>query len=139
MGFYCYLSGSHTLMLLLQLSSPRIIAQSPGPSICPDLVGCNAPIEKLIPSLTTSTWARGFGNIIRAHNIKTVGNLSALSESQIEGLPIRSPKVFVVKSALEKFQSQQEKKEGTRSGAKNAGKFFIVNSVLLVLLLWGIK
>ena len=73
----------------------------------PDLVECSTPIEKLLPSITTVTWSRGLGNIIRSQNIRTVGNLCALSESQIEGLPIRSPKVQVVKTALRKFKTQQ--------------------------------
>merc|ERR1719494_1706828 len=71
------------------------------PAIFPDLISCTAPIEKIIPSLTFS---RGLGHIVRAQNILTVGDLSALSENQIENLPIRSPKVATVKNVLNQFR-----------------------------------
>uniref|UniRef100_A0A7M5VBR8 Telomere-associated protein Rif1 N-terminal domain-containing protein n=1 Tax=Clytia hemisphaerica TaxID=252671 RepID=A0A7M5VBR8_9CNID len=75
-------------------------------AVFPDLVKCTAPIERVLPSLTFS---RGFGHLVRAQNINTVGDLSSLSENQIEALPIRSPKVKTVRSALRNFTTQMSR------------------------------
>ena len=77
-------------------------------AIFPDLVKCTAPIDRILPSLTFS---RGVGHLIRAQNIKTVGDLSALTEHQIEALPIHSPKVATVRSALRSFNNNQMSRE----------------------------
>lgn len=50
---------------------------------------------------------RGFGQLVRARNIKTVGDLSALSPGEIKLLPIRSPKVSNLKKALKIYHEQQ--------------------------------
>lgn len=50
--------------------------------------------------------SRGLGTLIKARNIKTIGDLSALTEKQVDELPIRSPKVSVVRKALKKFEEQ---------------------------------
>uniref|UniRef100_A0A8C3U319 Replication timing regulatory factor 1 n=1 Tax=Catharus ustulatus TaxID=91951 RepID=A0A8C3U319_CATUS len=53
--------------------------------------------------------ARGLGQLIRAKNIKTVGDLSTLTALEIKTLPIRSPKVSNVKRALKGYHEQQVK------------------------------
>jgi hypothetical protein len=50
---------------------------------------------------------------VRARNIRTIGDLSSLTEGDIHGLPIRSPKVDTVKKVLTKF--------GKNIGCKNIG------------------
>lgn len=50
---------------------------------------------------------RGFGQLVRARNIKTVGDLSALTPAEIKALPIRSPKLSNVKKALKSYHEQQ--------------------------------
>ena len=75
-------------------------------AVFPELVSCTVPIEKVLPSLTFS---RGISHLVRAQNIRTIGDLSALSETQIENLPIRSPKVSTVRSALRMYSSQAAK------------------------------
>lgn len=50
--------------------------------------------------------SRGFGQLVRARNIKTVGDLSALTPSEIKTLPIRSPKISNVKKALKIYEQQ---------------------------------
>ncbi|KAJ7424916.1 hypothetical protein WISP_26112 [Willisornis vidua] len=47
--------------------------------------------------------------LIRAKNIKTVGDLSSLTALEIKTLPIRSPKVSNVKRALKGYHEQQVK------------------------------
>ncbi|XP_053925915.1 telomere-associated protein RIF1 isoform X2 [Cuculus canorus] len=86
----------------------------PCPTECvyPALAGCKAPVDVILPQITSSIWSRGLGQLIRAKNIKTVGDLSALTASEIKTLPIRSPKVCNVKKALRGFHEQQVKSRG---------------------------
>uniref|UniRef100_A0A8B9MDI5 Replication timing regulatory factor 1 n=1 Tax=Accipiter nisus TaxID=211598 RepID=A0A8B9MDI5_9AVES len=56
--------------------------------------------------------ARGLGQLIRAKNIKTVGDLSILTASEIKTLPIRSPKVSNVRKVLKGYHEQQVKSRG---------------------------
>ncbi|NXF45420.1 RIF1 protein, partial [Oceanites oceanicus] len=74
----------------------------PCPTECvyPALAGCKAPVDVILPQITSNICARGLGQLIRAKNIKTVGDLSTLTASEIKSLPIRSPKVSSVKKAL---------------------------------------
>ncbi|NWH71116.1 RIF1 protein, partial [Piaya cayana] len=86
----------------------------PCPTECvyPALTGCKTPVDVILPQITSSTWSRGLGQLIRAKNIKTVGDLSALTVLEIKTLPIRSPKVCNVKKALKGFHEQQIKSRG---------------------------
>ncbi|XP_068805474.1 telomere-associated protein RIF1 isoform X1 [Struthio camelus] len=86
----------------------------PCPTECvyPALVGCKAPVDIILPQITSNICARGLGQLIRAKNIKTVGDLSTLTASEIKTLPIRSPKVSNVKKALKGYHEQQVKSRG---------------------------
>ncbi|NXL66924.1 RIF1 protein, partial [Chordeiles acutipennis] len=86
----------------------------PCPTECvyPALVGCKAPVDVILPQITSNICARGLGQLIRAKNIKTVGDLSTLTASEIKTLPIRSPKVSSVKKALKGYHEQQVKSRG---------------------------
>ncbi|KAK4817201.1 hypothetical protein QYF61_003594 [Mycteria americana] len=86
----------------------------PCPTECvyPALVGCKAPVDVILPQITSNICARGLGQLIRAKNIKTVGDLSTLTPSEIKTLPIRSPKVSNVKKALKGYHEQQVKSRG---------------------------
>uniref|UniRef100_A0A8C9VF83 Replication timing regulatory factor 1 n=1 Tax=Scleropages formosus TaxID=113540 RepID=A0A8C9VF83_SCLFO len=93
--------------------SPRNLhkmSQEPKPipkdCVYPALVGCCVPVEAVLPQLS-SVWPRGFGHLVRARNIKTVGNLSALTPAEVKSLPIRSPKLSNVKKALKTYHEQQ--------------------------------
>nr|XP_057937557.1 telomere-associated protein RIF1 [Doryrhamphus excisus] len=76
--------------------------------IYPALVGCSAPVEAVLPQISSSMWSRGFGQLVRARNIKTVGDLSALTPNEIKTLPIRSPKISNVKKALKTYEEQRK-------------------------------
>uniref|UniRef100_A0A3B4B0F7 Telomere-associated protein Rif1 N-terminal domain-containing protein n=1 Tax=Periophthalmus magnuspinnatus TaxID=409849 RepID=A0A3B4B0F7_9GOBI len=76
--------------------------------IYPALVGCTAPVEAVLPRIASTVWSRGFGQIVRARNIKTVGDLSALTPTEVKVLPIRSPKISNVKKALKIYEQQQD-------------------------------
>lgn len=125
------------------------MSQEPRPvsrdCIYPALVGCSAPVEAVLPQISSNMWwgrhsvnerkmfsvgskrkisfksyqvylcvtavdsphrSRGFGQLVRARNIKTVGDLSALTPSEIKALPIRSPKISNVKKALKIYEQQ---------------------------------
>ncbi|XP_051023090.1 telomere-associated protein RIF1 [Acomys russatus] len=85
---------------------------SPAESVYPALVNCAASVDIILPQITSNMWARGLGQLIRAKNIKTIGDLSTLTASEIKTLPIRSPKVFNVKKALRVYHEQQMKSRG---------------------------
>ncbi|XP_007933126.1 telomere-associated protein RIF1 [Orycteropus afer afer] len=84
----------------------------PTESVYPALVNCGAPVDIILPQITSNMWARGLGQLIRAKNIKTIGDLSTLTASEIKTLPIRSPKVSNVKKALRIYHEQQVKSRG---------------------------
>nr|XP_045369035.1 telomere-associated protein RIF1 isoform X1 [Camelus bactrianus]XP_045369036.1 telomere-associated protein RIF1 isoform X1 [Camelus bactrianus]XP_045369037.1 telomere-associated protein RIF1 isoform X1 [Camelus bactrianus] len=84
----------------------------PTESIYPALMNCVAPVDIILPQITSNMWARGLGQLIRAKNIKTIGDLSTLTASEIKTLPIRSPKVSNVKKALRLYHEQQVKSRG---------------------------
>ncbi|XP_037252578.1 telomere-associated protein RIF1 [Falco rusticolus] len=86
----------------------------PCPTECmyPALAGCKAPVEVILPQITSNICARGLGQLIRARNIKTVGDLSTLTASEVKTLPIRSPKVSNVKKALKGYHGQQVRSRG---------------------------
>ncbi|NXG43851.1 RIF1 protein, partial [Psilopogon haemacephalus] len=73
----------------------------------PALVGCTTPVSVILPQITTNLCARGMVQVIRARNIRTVGDLSSLTAAEIENLPILSPKVYNVKKALRGYHDQQ--------------------------------
>ncbi|NXE99016.1 RIF1 protein, partial [Menura novaehollandiae] len=77
--------------------------------VYPALAGCKAPVDVILPQITSNICARGLGQLIRAKNIKTVGDLSSLTAQEIKTLPIRSPKVSNVKRALKGYHEQQVK------------------------------
>ncbi|XP_063115129.1 telomere-associated protein RIF1 isoform X2 [Cavia porcellus] len=81
-------------------------------SVYPPLMNCAAPVDIILPQITSNMWARGLGQLIRAKNIKTIGDLSTLTASEIKALPIRSPKVSNVKKALRIYHEQQMKSHG---------------------------
>ncbi|NXU48380.1 RIF1 protein, partial [Turnix velox] len=89
--------------------------QLPCPTECvfPPLANCKVPIDVILPQITSNICARGLGQLIRARNIKTVGDLSALTAAEIETLPIRSPKVSSVRKALKGYHEQQVKLRGS--------------------------
>lgn len=71
------------------------------------------PTSEATPVVNLRDRSRGFGQLVRARNIKTVGDLSALTPSEIKTLPIRSPKVSNVKKALKIYEQQvYQGKEG---------------------------
>uniref|UniRef100_A0A8D0AB96 Replication timing regulatory factor 1 n=1 Tax=Sander lucioperca TaxID=283035 RepID=A0A8D0AB96_SANLU len=80
--------------------------------IYPALVGCSTPVEAVLPQISSNMWSRGFGQLVRARNIKTVGDLSALTPSEIKTLPIRSPKISNVKKALKNYEQQRKGRGG---------------------------
>uniref|UniRef100_A0A673KUC0 Telomere-associated protein RIF1-like n=1 Tax=Sinocyclocheilus rhinocerous TaxID=307959 RepID=A0A673KUC0_9TELE len=100
-------SKSSKKCLISEMSQePRPIAKD---CVYPALVGCSTPIEAVLPQISSNMWPRGFGQLVRARNIKTVGDLSALTPSEIKSLPIRSPKLSNVRKALKTYHDQQRK------------------------------
>ncbi|XP_015251904.1 PREDICTED: telomere-associated protein RIF1 isoform X1 [Cyprinodon variegatus] len=88
---------------------PRAV---PRDCIYPSLVGCSAPVEAVLTQISSTMWSRGFGQLIRARNVKSVGDLCALTPSEIKTLPIRSPKISNVKKALKIYEQQRKGRGG---------------------------
>ncbi|CAG02602.1 unnamed protein product, partial [Tetraodon nigroviridis] len=80
--------------------------------VYPALVGCSAPVEAVLSQISSNMWSRGFGQLVRARNIKTIGDLSALTATEIKTLPIRSPKISNVKKALRNYEQQRKGRGG---------------------------
>ncbi|XP_005167632.1 telomere-associated protein RIF1 isoform X1 [Danio rerio] len=100
-------SKSSKKCLISEMSQePRPI---PKDCVYPALVGCSTPVEAVLPQISSNMWPRGFGQLVRARNIKTVGDLSALTPNEIKSLPIRSPKLSNVRKALKTYHEQQRK------------------------------
>ncbi|XP_034002385.1 telomere-associated protein RIF1 isoform X2 [Trematomus bernacchii] len=91
--------------LISEMSKDRPVSKD---CIYPALVGCSAPVEAVLPQISSNMWSRGFGQLVRARNIKTVGDLSALTPTEIKTLPIRSPKISNVKKALKNYEQQRK-------------------------------
>ncbi|KAG8548635.1 hypothetical protein GDO81_024767, partial [Engystomops pustulosus] len=85
---------------------------SPKESVYPALMNCSTPVDVILPQITSNMWARGLGQLIRAKNIKTIGDLSTMTPCEIKTLPIRSPKISTVKKALRVYHEQQTKSKG---------------------------
>ncbi|CAC5392961.1 RIF1 [Mytilus coruscus] len=80
-------------------------------AVFPELRSCAVSVDKVLPQLTSSMWARGLGQLVKARNIHTIGDLSSLTEKQVDELPIRSPKVSVVRKVLRKYEEQTGAKQ----------------------------
>ncbi|XP_071158461.1 telomere-associated protein RIF1-like [Mytilus edulis] len=80
-------------------------------AVFPELQSCAVSVDKVLPQLTSSMWARGLGQLVKARNIHTIGDLSSLTEKQVDELPIRSPKVSVVRKVLRKYEEQTGAKQ----------------------------
>ncbi|XP_067891023.1 telomere-associated protein RIF1 isoform X2 [Heterodontus francisci] len=96
--------------LISEMSKEPVALSTAG--VYPALISCSLPVETILPQLASNMWARGLGQLVRAKNIKTIGDLSSLTAAEIKLLPIRSPKVFVVRKALKAFYEQQRKSLG---------------------------
>ncbi|KAG7276419.1 hypothetical protein CRUP_007479 [Coryphaenoides rupestris] len=94
----------------------------PKDCVYPALVFCSAPVEAVLPQIASNIWPRGFCQLMRAKNIKTVGDLCSLTPSDINALPIRKPKIANVKKALELYE--QLRKIRNRGGALDQLKGF---------------
>ncbi|XP_026535852.1 telomere-associated protein RIF1-like [Notechis scutatus] len=89
----------------------------PTESVYPALVGCKASVDVILPQITSNTWTRGLGHLIRAKNIRTVGDLSSLTAAEIKTLPIRSPRVLNLRKVLKGYHEQQVKSRGMEENA----------------------
>lgn len=71
--------------------------------VFPKLVACNDPVNSIVPRLSPSMWTRGLNQFLKARNVVTVGDLSKMSSAAIEELPVKSPKLLVVRKVLSNY------------------------------------
>ncbi|XP_067648705.1 telomere-associated protein RIF1-like [Haliotis asinina] len=88
--------------------------------VYPDLITCTESVTKVLPQLTSSVWSRGLGQLVKARNIHTVGDLSKLTEVDIHNLPIRSPKVVTVRRVLHDLEQHLEVKRSKDAKATDS-------------------
>ena len=84
---------------------------------------CLTPVEQILPSLATSRWSRGLGHLVHAQNIRTIGNLSALTEDQVNKLPIRSPKVSTLRRVLRNFHETRPSKSSKTNNQRGKSSY----------------
>ena len=99
--------GVKQIFLFQKSSTPPLLKEQ---CVFPVLVECTTPVEQILPSLATSRFSRGLGHLVHAQNIRTVGNLSALTMDQVEKLPIRSPKVSTLRRVLKNVHENRAPK-----------------------------
>ena len=61
---------------------------------------------------------RGLEQLVRAKNLRTIGDLSGLTETEVNNLPIRSPKVLTMRRALQTFSDSKTMLETKSAGVK---------------------
>jgi len=61
----------------------------------------------------------GLVQLVRARNITTVGAMSSLTCKQVQTLPIKSPKIHTLKSALTAFSKKLQVKGGVERLVRN--------------------
>ncbi|XP_046993552.1 telomere-associated protein RIF1-like [Schistocerca americana] len=89
-------------------------SQSP---IWPSLAGCTYPVEEVVKFVVAPTWARNAVRYFEEQGIKTIGDISSMDEARISALPLREPKVAVVKRVLKVYE---EKLNRIKAGATAA-------------------
>ncbi|XP_059826278.1 telomere-associated protein RIF1 isoform X3 [Hypanus sabinus] len=112
--------------LISEMSKESVTSSSA--RVYPALVSCSSPVETILPQLASNMWARGLGQLVRAKNIKTIGDLSSLTVAEIKLLPIRSPKVFVVRKALKAFYENQRKSLGLEEDNVFEGEKLVIGT-----------
>ncbi|CAN7997462.1 unnamed protein product [Ixodes hexagonus] len=90
----------------------EVLVDSQDP-LCPELEGCEDPLEKIIPFMTSSIWQRSLQRRLTGLNIRTVRDLAVLTHAQAAQLPVRAPRVATVKSSLQAYL------EATRSAPES--------------------
>ncbi|XP_074659424.1 uncharacterized protein LOC141912105 [Tubulanus polymorphus] len=69
-------------------------------SVCPQLRDCTQPIDMILSDLTTSMWAVGLGHLFKSRQIRTIADFAALTELEIDALPLKTPKLATVRAVL---------------------------------------
>ena len=69
---------------------------------------------------------------MRARNIHTIGDLSALTEAQIDNLPIKAPKVLTVKKVLGNFSETQLAKKSKLGKSPKAPKVVLMEGMVFL-------
>ncbi|XP_064456044.1 telomere-associated protein RIF1-like [Ornithodoros turicata] len=99
----------------------EVIENSQAP-LCEQLTHCSEPIEKIVPFITTSTWASGLCHYFEEQNLRTVGDLSSLTPAQALSIPVRPPKVATLQEGLQTYLAVLASPSDTDKPQGNDGK-----------------
>ncbi|XP_025095188.1 telomere-associated protein RIF1-like isoform X1 [Pomacea canaliculata] len=78
--------------------------------IFPALVDCSKSAEIILPQLTSSVWHRGLSQLMKSRGVHTIGDLARLTEVDIQLMPVKTPKVDVVRGALQRYYANHSKR-----------------------------
>ena len=84
-----------------QESPPAAAAGSAG--LCPQLAGCADSVAGLVGQLSSASWQSGLLRLLTARGITTVGELASRPASELAELPVRSPRLQTVETALNQY------------------------------------
>ena len=91
--------------------SPPPPPEAAGPAgLCPRLAGCEDAVTELVDQLTSASWRTGLVRLLSARGINTVGQLAGLPVAQLAELPVRSPRIATVETALNDYLAVWEKR-----------------------------
>ena len=89
----------------LRLCSSQEFQESPPPpagsaGLCPELAECGDSVAELVGQLSSASWRSGLLRLLTARGITTVGELASRPPSELAELPVRSPRLITVETAL---------------------------------------
>ncbi|KAK8725168.1 hypothetical protein OTU49_010733 [Cherax quadricarinatus] len=80
----------------------------------PSLINCQEKVDKVAHQLTSPALVEGLMSILGELGVHTVGQLSHLTEADVNKLPVRAPKIAATIKILKKYE-ETELKEGKTS------------------------
>ncbi|XP_042219297.1 telomere-associated protein RIF1-like [Homarus americanus] len=80
----------------------------------PSLISCQDKVDQVAHLLTSPALVEGLMAVLEELGVKTVGQLSQLTEADVNKLPVRAPKIPVTLKILKKYE-ETELREGKKS------------------------
>ena len=80
---------------------------------------------------------RGLGQLVRSKNIRTVGDLSKLTEYEINHLPIRSPKVATVLQVLDNFAAKLKIEDKDQKETQGEELYILMSLICMLFYPWA--
>lgn len=72
------------------------------------MVNDETSVKEILPHLVSGAWRDTLVKYLESKSISSIGHLAQLSELNANYLPIRQPKIKILRSALEKFEKSRK-------------------------------